>query len=279
VGVVGLAWWATRSGRVVSDEEVRPVYASLLAERLRLEQEIDATRVAQQRLIPSEFPRLPGLSSAAACLPARDVAGDFYDVYALRDGRLAVLLAEGGGQRLARALSIALVKGYLMQKVNSAESPGEMLRDLHLAAGRLVEGSTNGLCLAVIDPRELTLRYARTGEWPALLLRRTADSPALPCAEAESSFFGLHIFEGAATLEPGSLILLYTDGVGRRGSLVRALRRGRFERGTQSLDASAVLNSVLARISKRARKKLDDDVTLVAVRLDAISAARQENVA
>ena len=139
IAVAGAAWFAATRGPVLRDEEVRPVYAANLAERLRLEREIDATSVAQRCLLPAAFPQIDGLDASAVCLPARDVAGDFYDAFPLYGGRLAVLLAEGGGQRLARALSIALVKGYLMQKVDSGRSPGEILVALHTATGHLTK--------------------------------------------------------------------------------------------------------------------------------------------
>lgn len=279
VGVVFAAWFAATRGELLRDEEVRPLYAANLAERLRLEQEIDATRVAQRCLLPATFPQIAGLDAHAACLPAREVEGDFYDAFPLAGGRLGVLLAEGGGQRLARALSIALVKGYLMQKVDWGRTPGETLAGLHAATGHLVEGSTSNLCLAIIDPVSLVLRYARTGEWPALLLRRSPDSPALPCAEASRDAHGLRIFEGAATLEPGSLILIYSDGVGRRGAIVRMLRRSRFERKSTRMNASEIVDAVLGRLSRRARRRLSDDLTLVAVRVAAVQAQSQEAVA
>jgi hypothetical protein len=189
------------------------------------------------------------------------------------------LVAEGGGQRLARALSIALVKGYLMQKVDSGRSPGETLAALHTATGHLVEGSTGGLCLAIVDPAALVLRYARTGEWPALLLRRSPGSPALPCAEAAREVRGLRIFEGAASLEPGSLILLYSDGVGRRSSLVRMMRRSRFERKSVRMSAAGIVEAVFGGLSRRARRRMEDDLTLVAVRVTPLQSESREAVA
>lgn len=279
VAVASAAWFAATRGVVLRDEEVRPLYAANLAERLRLEREIDATRVAQRCLLPAAFPQIPGLDASAVCLPARDVAGDFYDAFPLSGGRLAVLLAEGGGQRLARALSIALVKGYLMQKVDSGRSPGEILAALHAATGHLVEGSTGGLCLAIIDPGSMMLRYARTGEWPALLLRRSPDAPALACAEAVREVQGLRILEAAATLEHGSLILLYSDGVGRLGSMVRMMRRSRFERKFARLSAAGIVDVVLGKLSRRSRRRLDDDLTLVAVRMAPLETQDREAVA
>ncbi len=279
IAVAVAAWFATTRGELLRDEDVRPLYATNLAERLRLEREIDATRVAQRCLLPAAFPQIDGLDASAICLPAHDVAGDFYDAYPLSGGRLAVLLAEGGGQRLARALSIALVKGYLMQKVGNSRSPGETLAALHAAIGHLVEGSTGSLCLAIVDPASLALRYARTGDWPALLLRRSPGSPALPCAEKSQEIRGLSIFEGAASLEPGSLILIYSDGVGRRGSMVRMLRHNRFERKSVRMSAAEIVDAVLGRISRRARRRMDDDLTLVAMRVAPAQTANRGAVA
>ena len=279
VVVAAGSWLAARRGPLLRDQDVRPVYASNLAERLRLEREIDATRIAQRCLLPAAFPHVPGLDAAGTCLPAHDVAGDFYDAFPLSGGRLAVLLAEGGGQRLARALSIALVKGYLMQKVDCGRSPADTLSALHGAIGHLVEGSTGGLCLAVVDPRALSLRYARTGESPALLLRRTPDAPALACAEASREVQGLRILEGAATLEPGSVILLYSDGVGGRNAMLRMMRRSRFEHGSARLSAASIVETVLGKASRRARRRLTDDLTLVAVRLAALESLPVEAVA
>jgi len=273
------ACFAASRGVLLRDEDVRPQYAANLAERLRLEQEIDSTRVAQRCLLPAVFPQIDGLDAAAACLPARDVAGDFYDAFPLGGARLGVLLAEGGGQRLARALSIALVKGYLMQKVGATRTPGEALAALHAATGHLMEGSTNNLCLAIVDADGLSLRYARTGEWPALLVRRTADAPALPCAEASHDAGGIMLYEGGAALEPGSLILMYSDGVGRHGGMVRMLRQKRFERKAEPLPAAGIVDAVLGKLSRRASKRLPDDLTLVAVRLDALRARQREVVA
>jgi serine phosphatase RsbU (regulator of sigma subunit) len=166
-----------------------------------------------------------------------------------------------------------------MQKVDSGQSPGQILAALHTATGHLVEGSTSGLCLAIVDPGALALRYARTGESPALLLRRSPEAPALPCAEASREVQGLTILEGAATLERGSLILLYSDGVGRRGSMLRMIRRSRFERTAARLNAAGIVDAVLGKLSRRARRRLDDDLTLVAVRVTPLETHPREAVA
>jgi serine phosphatase RsbU (regulator of sigma subunit) len=90
---------------------------------------------------------------------------------------------------------------------------------------------------------------------------------------------GLQIFEGAATLEPGSLILLYSDGVGRRGSMVRMMRRSRFERNSARLSAAGIVDAVFGRLSRRCAPALDDDLTLVAVRVAASNRRSREAVA
>jgi serine phosphatase RsbU (regulator of sigma subunit) len=89
----------------------------------------------------------------------------------------------------------------------------------------------------------------------------------------------VRILEGAATLEPGSLILLYSDGVGRRGSMLRMMRRRRFERKSVRFSAAGIVDAVLGKISRRARRRLADDLTLVAVRVTSLQPEGREAVA
>ncbi|HMY74550.1 MAG TPA: hypothetical protein PLQ88_22210, partial [Blastocatellia bacterium] len=98
-------------GKVYAEEEVRPIYAGLLAERLSMQAEVSAASQAQQRLMPVSLPHSKYFSIAAKCLPAYEVGGDFYDVFELEPGKIGLLIAEGGGRGLGSALSIAFAKG------------------------------------------------------------------------------------------------------------------------------------------------------------------------
>src|SRR5262249_37607914 len=100
-------------GRFYHEDEVKPIYAKHIAERLLMKAEASAAREAQRRLMPESLPNISHFSIAASCAPAYEVGGDFYDFFELEPGKLGVLIAEGGGKGLGSALSVAFAKGFL----------------------------------------------------------------------------------------------------------------------------------------------------------------------
>jgi sigma-B regulation protein RsbU (phosphoserine phosphatase) len=62
-----------------------------------LERELEIGREIQAGFLPRRLPEPPGWEIASFFRPAREVAGDFYDVFALEDGQLALLIGDGGG--------------------------------------------------------------------------------------------------------------------------------------------------------------------------------------
>ncbi|NWF85545.1 MAG: hypothetical protein HXY18_17150 [Bryobacteraceae bacterium] len=122
-------------GRLYTEKELLPRYARVQAERLALQAELSAAREAQLRLLPSSLPSVPGLSLAASCTPAREVGGDFYDFIEMEDGSLCVIVAEGGNDGLASALTIALAKGYLLFEAEGCRDVHQTLAGLERALG------------------------------------------------------------------------------------------------------------------------------------------------
>src|SRR5262249_4405982 len=162
-------------GRFYHEDEVRPVYAERLAERVSMQAEASAAREAQKRLMPERLPSLSNISIAACCHPAHEVGGDFYDVFELEGGKLGILIAEGGGNGLASALSIAFAKGFLTPRIlgdgQSDNSPTEVMRGLQDRLAAMLDDETDiGLAYAVIDAGDGTLRYARVGTHPLIMI-------------------------------------------------------------------------------------------------------------
>ncbi|MBO0797658.1 MAG: SpoIIE family protein phosphatase [Blastocatellia bacterium] len=262
-------------GRLYSEEEVRPVYAKNLAERLFMQAEVSAAREAQMRLLPSSLPQTPYFSVAASCLPAFEVGGDFYDLFEIGPGMIGVFIAEGGGKGLGSALSMAFAKGFLMPRLigasRSDDSPAEILRALQerMMARMAEQDAGVGLAYAVIDAADGTVRYARTANYPAFLAGST---PALKQPEENA---GGGLIEGSFALRPGETVILYTDGIAKTcadngtspaAEFTRVLDQSR-NGDTGRLRES--LERVVNESSKRAKKSgLEDDLTAVIVRLE-----------
>ncbi len=272
-------------GRHLQDEEVRPLYAKNLAERLSMQAEVSAAREAQQRLLPLSLPVSSHFSVAASCVPAHEVGGDFFDLFELEQGKLGILIAEGNGNGLGAALTIAFAKGFLMPKIRgnsfADDSPTEILRSLQdRLSGLLGTDSKLGLAYAVLDPSDGVLRYARTGDYPRVLVQQQTHNDKLRVPEESELKFSstrpadepIKLIQGRYEMEPGDGLLLFTDGIAK--SLAERHKKPEEELGQILVkQAGSHLQESLMKLvnesANRARKDgREDDLTAVVVRLE-----------
>jgi serine phosphatase RsbU (regulator of sigma subunit) len=279
-------------GRLYREDEVRPVYAERLAERISMQAEASAAREAQKRLMPERLPSHPNLSIAACCHPAHEVGGDFYDVFELEGGKLGILIAEGGGKGLGSALSIAFAKGFLTPRIlgdgQSDNSPTELIRGLQDRLAAMLDDEDGfGLAYAVIDPGDGTLRYARVGTHPAIMVASENSPGRLSFPEEREIKFksnrkegrradaDILVIEGSCALGEGDSVAMLTDGIvknwkndktGPAAELSKVLTDAR---GADSAALQVALDKNVKEGSKRARKQMvDDDLTVVIVKLN-----------
>lgn len=279
---------ASRWGKVYKEEDVRPEYARHIAERQSLQAEVSAAREAQLRLLPQASPKVPGLSVHASCLPARVVGGDFYDFFPLSNNRLGVFIAEGGNRSFASALSLALAKGYLMHTTQGPYSPTEVIQRLETTLGRLIESGVvrATIAYAVIDPAKSTIRYARTGTYPKVIVAgRDRSSPQLErevAAPYEGHPHSIH--EGSAHLSAGDSIVLYTDGVANRIARRTAAAEEDWvwKVAQDQRDAKGLCFNLLESLGANPEKhsgELEDDLTAIVIHCTETGAAAMEVVA
>ncbi len=282
VGVVFLLMevYFAELGKTYEEWEVRPLYARHLAERLSMQAEIGAARQAQLRLLPDVPPRIPGLSIAGSCVPAREVGGDFYDLYALDDHRLGVFIAEGGNRELASAMPIALAKGYLLYTALLDLSPVEVLRRLRDVLGVTLRdaGASVSMLYAVIDSRASTVRYARTGVSPRLAINGSGPVEEVALSRPHE----IAIQHGAAALASHDTLVFYTDGLAAQIAERKREPVGRFLAKTAAKmpeGSAAELHSAIFRAAiRRMTEPPLDDVTAVVIRLERPAETALEEV-
>jgi predicted ester cyclase len=97
-------------------------------ERERVEQELQVARHIQQASLPKEVPELEGWQIAPYYQPAREVGGDFYAFFELRDGRLGLVVGDATGKSVPAALVMASARSMLRAVAQASEySPGDVL--------------------------------------------------------------------------------------------------------------------------------------------------------
>jgi sigma-B regulation protein RsbU (phosphoserine phosphatase) len=199
----------------------------------RMERELQMARELQAGFLPASPPSVSGWEVAALWLPAREVAGDYYDAFPLASDSLALVIADvcdkGMSAALFMALSRSIVRASLDGEPSLAEGMARANRLIHADAG---SGMFVTLFAARVVPGAGAVTYVNAGHNPPLLLRTSGDNLArlgltgmalgvLPDSEYE---------ERSVELDPGDLLLLYTDGVlDARDALGNAFGKERLE--------------------------------------------------
>jgi sigma-B regulation protein RsbU (phosphoserine phosphatase) len=271
-------------GGVTDEDEVRPGYAREIHERLQLESEVEAAKEAQLRLLPAGPPDIPGVTLSASCRATEKVSGDFYDFFPISRTKVGVLVCDGGGNGLATALTIALAKGYLMHKAQCTFTPLETLRGLESTLGEQLKGiSAEGICYFIVDAEEGTVRYARYGDTPSMLLAGGGE------LSHETQHLGslAPLWEASAKLTAESRLIIYTNGLSRlvgepdRPATNRWLlkRIGGLLWQPAGAVHDAIVKAIFSRRGRKGSRKASDDVTVIVCSIDRQAARGMEQVA
>lgn len=185
-----------------------------------LRREMDLARQVQQAMIPRQPPTLAGVACAGWTQPASITGGDCYDLWRLRDGRLAIFLADASGHGMAPALVVSQLR-TLVRALADGESPPTPQEVLTLANRRMVEDLDPGrfitAFLGFLDAQGV-LTWWSAGQAPICL--RTAAADPLAVLPAHQAPLGIAWEQPA---EPS------TCTVFRAGGLLAALSDGIFE--------------------------------------------------
>jgi sigma-B regulation protein RsbU (phosphoserine phosphatase) len=182
----------------------------------QLDHEMQQVGQMQRHLLPSVLPDIEGLELAASYITSSRAGGDYYDVLPLPDGRWGLFLADVSGHGTPAAVVMAMLHTLLHAYPGKPLEPSEVFAHInqHLLAVA-PEGMFATAFYGVYTPGRRLLRYAVAGHPPPRLRRgshvvRALDTrPGLPLGvELEYSWS-----EMDATLVPGDMMLLYTDGI------------------------------------------------------------------
>ncbi len=192
-------------------------------EKGRLERELQVAREVQVSLLPRETPQAAGWEFAARWLPAREVAGDFYDFIPLTLAKaskpsqgLGIVIADVSDKGMPAALFMALSRSIVRASVTGANPPADSIAQ----ANRLIcADAANGMFVTLfygqLDPATGELVYVNAGHNPPLLYRASREELSkLTNTGMALGFFDMAPLEQrTARLEAGDFCLLYTDGV------------------------------------------------------------------
>ncbi len=211
---------AAQTGLTLEVAELARSLATEAAQRERVNREIEIAREVQQRLFPQTIPEIPGLSLAGLCRPASEVGGDYFDLIALDDGHLGFAIGDVSGKGISAALIMASLRASLRGLV--LDDPGDLATMMQKVNRLVYEASSSAryatFFFATYNPASRELRYVNAGHNPPILVRASSGQPGeVVRLEAGGPVVGLlpsvSYDTQSLTLEPGDLLLAYTDGI------------------------------------------------------------------
>ena len=206
---------ATLASSIAIALENAALYERVRADERQLAAELQTAREMQRFLLPRTTPWLPGLQTAVAYSPARDLGGDLYDFLSYGEGRTAIAVGDVAGKGTSAALygslAIGLLRGYMS---DNRCKPSCVLGYLNEELRQLqAEKRFLAMAFAVYDHPAKTLTVANAGLPYPLLIRggeiREIETGSLPVgAMAATEYTQLEL-----QLEPGDVIVFATDGI------------------------------------------------------------------
>ncbi len=245
-----------------------------LLDRRRLEKELAIAREIQASFLPKRAPEVPGFDLAGATQPHDEVGGDYFDFIRVSDTRLGIAIADVSGKGIPAALIMAGFRMSLLAEIRNEFTMRAVMRKVN---SLLYESTERDrfvtLFYGVLDWKNRSLSFSNAGHNPPLLLR--ADGRVQYLLEGGVALGVLpdaRYEERPLALQPGDVLLLYTDGVSEAESPTGE------QYGTRRLEqclkrvadgsAHEILKGVVDEVTAYAGEHgMNDDLTLVVVKV------------
>lgn len=249
-----------------------------VAEKERLQSEIQIAAEIQRNLLPKEGPLFRGVSFSAHFEPTASIGGDYYDVFNLDKTRLAVAIGDVSGHGLSTGLVMAMVKAAITTLIEEGADETSLFRRLNELVFRSTERRAfMTLAFTIFDLERGTIRHTNAGHLYPYLLRKgmaaamSIEAPSLPLGVRHE--LATHTVE--VDLQEGDAIVYLSDGI------VEAQDENGDPLGFDQLEAllaqqpdrspSAIRDGILEAVARHAGSRpADDDRTIMVIRFDSL---------
>ncbi|MCR5594140.1 MAG: PP2C family protein-serine/threonine phosphatase [Saccharofermentans sp.] len=202
---------------IILDQSIE--YVRQQGEKSRIETELNMASNIQNNMLPNIYPAFPDIKQIdiyASMTPAKEVGGDFYDFFLIDDTHLGIVMADVSGKGVPAALFMMVSKMLVKNNAMNNMSPKEVLEAVNKQiCSNNREGMFVTVWLGILDLETGVLKAVNAGhEYPALKrpgrpFKLIKDKHGIVVGVIE----GVRYTEYELTLDPGSKIFVYTDGV------------------------------------------------------------------
>jgi predicted ester cyclase len=198
-------------------EMLLPSFEREIRARERVEQDLRVARSIQQASLPKEVPELEGWRIATYYQPAREVGGDFYDLFELEEGRVGVVVGDATGKGMPAALVVSAASSMLRAVAQAfhSSSPGEVLSRVNETLVARIPSNMFVTCFyAILDPKSATLSYANAGHDLPYMRHSDGDAEELRARGMPLGLMPGMIYEEVeVSLRESKSVLFYSDGL------------------------------------------------------------------
>jgi len=235
------------------------------------EAELAQAHEIQRHLLPRETPQIASFQIACAWQPAKSVSGDYFDVFPLGEGRLALCIADVSGKGITAALLMANLQASVKAFAREATSPAELCSKLNAVLCETVApGKFVTLFYGIVDTQQRQLHYENAGHCLPLLVRADGSIVMPASYSGVLGLFSHWTFrDNELQLDSGDCLVLVTDGI------LEAAKEDEVEFGYQRLidvvaksrstGANGIRNGIMEAVSAFCDGQFADDASLIVV--------------
>jgi serine phosphatase RsbU (regulator of sigma subunit) len=240
-----------------------------------LEREHETARTLQRALLPEALPDIPGHELAVRYVPGTQgnlAGGDWYDAFALPDGRFGVVIGDIVGRGIPAAATMGRLRNALRAYAIDGAPPVEVVTRVHRLSDAFDDVPFATLLYLLLDATSGEGHYASAGHLPPLLV--PAGGPAAYASRRPGPPLGAPADDGwpeeRLVLSPGSTLILYTDGLVEESG--RPLGDGLAElaraAGREAESVEALTDQILADLAPG--RSRPDDIALLTLRATGV---------
>ena len=188
------------------------------ARERRTQRSLKIAATVQKRMMPDRLPTVENLDIAARFRPSFQIAGDFYDVFEVRD-KIGIMLGDVVGKGIVAGLLMSAVRATLRAYAELSDDLSKVMERTNEAIHRdttVAEFAT--IWYGLFDPETNELSWVTAGHEPAVLLTQSDDGKwSYEMLKGEGLVAGVQDNEEYVmermVLSPGQVVIAYTDGM------------------------------------------------------------------
>lgn len=186
-----------------------------LIEKKRLEGQLEVARQVQLELLPSGDPQLEGFDIRAWNFSTEEVSGDYYDWVSIYEDQIGLVIADVSGKGVPAALLMAFLRASLRAAIHIGYAPHISMAKVNFLLWESIERNQFVTAFyGVLDASNRTLAYTNAGHNPPLLMNADGSAHFMERGGLPLGMFrNTRYYEYYQSIEPGQILVLYTDGV------------------------------------------------------------------